>query len=45
MTKKNIPYVKQFNELGELTNPITPKKPYLSPYANRRQRRMRLSAK
>lgn len=26
---KNIPYVKQFNDLGECTNPITKNNPYL----------------
>lgn len=36
---KNIPYVKQFNHLGEVTNSITKEKPYLSPFPNRKTRR------
>ena len=36
----NKPYVKQFNDAGEITNPVT--KVYKSPYPNRRQRRMKV---
>ena len=28
---KNIPYVKEYNSLGECTNPITKENPYLHP--------------
>ena len=33
----NIPYIKQFNELGEIINSI--EKSYMSEYPNRRERR------
>jgi hypothetical protein len=36
MIERNTPYVKQYNEQGDLINPI--KGAYLSPYLNRRQR-------
>lgn len=35
----NTPYVKQYNEVGEVINPITKKTPYLNVFKNRRQRR------
>ena len=33
----NTPYIKQFNELGEIINPI--EHSYMSEYSNRRERR------
>lgn len=35
----NIPYVKRYNENGELLNPIKAGQLYVSPYSNRRARR------
>lgn len=32
----NIPYVKQYNELGDVRNPITVDRPYLNPNPGRK---------
>ncbi len=36
---KNTPYVKEYNEVGEIINPIIGS--YLSPFKNRQQRRLK----
>ena len=35
----NVPYVKQYDEMGKCTNPITRTNPYFNPEPNRQQRR------
>lgn len=38
---KNIPYKKEYNLIGEVTNPITKGNPYINRYPNRATRRKR----
>jgi hypothetical protein len=39
----NAPYIKVYNELGELVNPITKQNPFISEGLNRSQRRVKQS--